>query len=200
MSTSEATAALTLLTFTLGDETFAADITYVLEIVEYSRITKVPATPEFMPGVINLRNKVVPVVDLRIKVGMDPGEVTPDTSIVLIEVPFDGETTVLGALVDSVREVRELSRDQIEPPPAIGGPINAELVRGIGKHDGDFVIILNVEKVFSREELSTVKAGAEDAGSGEESPASAPEEEQTPPPAAKTARRKRKASKPASEP
>src|SRR5574342_727501 len=98
------------LTFKLGDEVFALDITKVREVLDFTAITKVPRTPDFMRGVINLRGSVVPVVDLRLKFGMKATEKTVNTCIIITEVTVDSETTVLGALADSVQEVIELER------------------------------------------------------------------------------------------
>ncbi|MCP4041146.1 MAG: chemotaxis protein CheW, partial [Gammaproteobacteria bacterium] len=105
------------LTFTLDGESFATEIAQVREVLEFCRITKVPRTPDYMRGVINLRGSVVPVVDLRLQFGMQATEPTIDTCIVIVEVRIDGQSTVLGALADSVQEVIEFRRDQLEPAP-----------------------------------------------------------------------------------
>jgi purine-binding chemotaxis protein CheW len=108
------------LTFRLTDEVFAFEISKVREVLDFPTITKVPSTPGFMRGVINLRGAVVPVVDLRHKFGMPATERTADTCIIITEVIVDSETTILGALADSVQEVLELGPAQIEPPPKMG--------------------------------------------------------------------------------
>src|SRR5512140_1159391 len=105
------------LNFTLGDEVFALDISKVREVLDYTAVTKVPQTPDFMLGVINLRGSVVPVVDMRLKFGMKPVETTLNTCIIIVEIDIDGEMTILGALADSVQEVLEIDQEQIEPPP-----------------------------------------------------------------------------------
>lgn len=120
-------------------------------------ITKVPGTPDFMRGVINVRGSVVPVLDLRLKFDMSPTEHTVDTRIVVMELNLDGEKTVLGALADSVNEVIELEPEQIEPPPKIGDRWRIDFVRGIGKRDAQFIIILDIDMVFSANELSIVQ-------------------------------------------
>jgi len=107
------------LTFKLGDEVFALDISKVREVLDFTTVTRVPQTPDFMLGVINLRGSVVPVVDMRLKFGMSATEATVNTCIIIVEIDIDEETTVLGALADSVREVMEMEPDQIEPPPRI---------------------------------------------------------------------------------
>lgn len=142
------------LTFTLGDEHFALDVANVREILEFTSVTKVPQTPEFMRGVINLRGSVVPVMDMRLKFGMSITEKSVDTCVIVVEVSLEGETTVLGALVDSVQEVFELEPEQIEPAPRIGTKLRTEFIRGMGKRDDQFIIILDIDKVFSSEELA----------------------------------------------
>ncbi len=142
------------LTFTLSEEHFALDVANVREILEFTSVTKVPQTPEFMRGVINLRGSVVPVMDMRLKFGMPITEKSVDTCVIVAEVSLEGETTVLGALVDSVQEVFELEPDQIEPAPRIGTKLRTEFIRGMGKRDDQFIIILDIDKVFSSEELA----------------------------------------------
>ncbi len=140
------------LTFRLADETFAVNVAKVREVLDFTSITKVPRTPEFMRGVINLRGSVVPVVDLRLKFGMPKTEKTVNTCIIIVEVTVDNETTILGALADSVEEVLELEPDQIEPPPRIGMKLNIDFISGMGKLDDEFVIILDTDRIFSFEE------------------------------------------------
>jgi len=147
------------LTFVLGEEIFALDIASVREVLELTSITKVPRTPEYMRGVINLRGHAVPVVDMRLKFGMSKVKDTVDTCIIIVEVDMEGENAVMGALVDSVREVFEMHADQIEQPPRMGLSIDTEFLRGMGKQDDDFVMILDINRVFSAEEL--VAMGAE---------------------------------------
>ena len=149
------------LTFRLGEEVFALDIAQVREVLDYTAITRVPRMPEFMRGVINLRGSVVPVVDLRLKFGMTMTERTVNTCIIIAEVAIGGERTLLGALADSVQEVIDLEAGQIEPPPRLGTSIHVEFIRGMGKRDEHFVIILDVDKVFSSDELSLVQGAGE---------------------------------------
>ena len=144
---------LTYLTFTLDGEDFAVEVANVREVLDYTSVTRVPRTPDFMRGVINLRGSVVPVVDMRLKFGMPRGKDTVDTCIVVMEVDLDGEATVIGALADSVQEVFDMDPGLIEPPPRIGTVLNTEFIRGMGKHDENFIIILNIDRVFSSEEL-----------------------------------------------
>ena len=151
------------LTFKLGDEVFALDISKVREVLDYTAITKVPQTPDFMRGVINLRGNVVPVVDLRLKLGMSATERTVNTCIIITEVVVDDDTVILGALADSVQEVMDLEPDHIEPAPKIGTKLKTEFIRGMGKQNDRFIIILDIDKVFSSDELALVRAGQENA-------------------------------------
>ncbi len=145
------------LTFQLGEEVFALDVSHVREILEFTTVTKVPKTPDYMRGVINLRGSVVPVLDMRLKFGLTEIEKTVDTCIIVVEVTCEGETTVIGALVDSVQEVFELEHDQIEPAPKIGTQLKTGFVKGMGKKDDRFIILLDIDKVFSSEELAGVQ-------------------------------------------
>lgn len=145
------------LTFKLGDEMFGLDVSSVREILEFTSVTKVPRTPEFMRGVINLRGGVVPVLDMRLKFGLIVTETTIDTCVVVVEVVVDGEKTVMGALVDSVQEVIELEPGQIEPAPKIGTRLDTEFIKGMGKKDDRFVIILDIDRVFCSDELTVAR-------------------------------------------
>jgi purine-binding chemotaxis protein CheW len=137
------------LTFRLDRELFAVDIAKVREVLEFSTVTKVPRTPDFMRGVINLRGNVVPVVDMRLKLGLTQTVRTVDTCVVIAEVEVDGERTILGALADSVQEVVELDGAGIVPAPRMGTRIDASVIRGMGRRDEEFVIILDIDRVFS---------------------------------------------------
>ncbi len=155
------------LTFKLDDEVFALDITKVREVLDFTTVTKVPRTPDFMRGVINLRGSVVPVVDLRLKFGMTKTEKTVNTCIIIVEVNVDNETTILGALADSVQEVMDLEPDHIEPAPKIGTKLRTDFIKGMGKRDEHFVILLDIDKVFSTDELALVQTKQAEALTGE---------------------------------
>jgi purine-binding chemotaxis protein CheW len=144
------------LTFRLEDELFALDIGKVREVLDFTSITKVPQTPDYMRGVINLRGSVVPVIDLRLKFGMTMAEQTVNTCVIIVEVEMDGEKVVMGAMADAVQEVLDLEPDQIEPAPRIGTKLNTDFIRGMGKHSDQFIIILDIDKVFSVDELELV--------------------------------------------
>jgi len=144
------------LTFGLGEEEFALEITKVREVMDYTAITKVPRMPEFLSGVINLRGNVVPVIDLRLKLGMSATKKTADTCIVIMEIEVDGELIDMGALADSVQEVIDLDPAQIKPPPRLGTKLNTEFIQGMGKRDDKFLIILNIDKVLAVDELELI--------------------------------------------
>ncbi len=163
MSGSSITETNQYLTFKLEDEVFALDISKVREVLDFTVVAKVPQTPAFMLGVINLRGSVVPVVDMRLKFGMSQTETTVNTCIIIVEIEIDGEITVLGALADSVQEVMDLDPDQIEPPPRIGTRLNTKFIKGMGKRDNQFVIILEIDKVFSADELAVAQDVTEEA-------------------------------------
>jgi purine-binding chemotaxis protein CheW len=160
MSVAEITETRQYLTFKLGDGVFATDVAKVREVLDLTTITKIPRTPDFMRGVINLRGNVVPVVDLRLCFEMTKTEKTVNTCIVVVEILMEGESTVIGALADSVEEVIDLEPEQIEPAPRIGAQIRTDFIKGMGKRDSQFIMILDMDRVFSADELSVVR-GAE---------------------------------------
>ena len=161
MSVAGITETVQYLTFKLADEIFAFDVAKVREILELTSITKVPQTPEFMRGVINLRGSVVPVIDLKLNFAMQRTEQTINTCIIVVEVNLNGEPIVLGVLADSVQEVVEMEPGLIEPPPKLGTKLNTAFIKGMGKVGETFVMILDIDKVFSAEELTELQGGAE---------------------------------------
>ena len=146
------------LTFKLDQEIYALDIMQVREVLDFSDITKVPRMPDFMRGVINLRGGVVPVVDLRLKFGMTRTEKTGDTCVIIIDLAVEGETTILGVLADSVQEVLTMEPDEIVAPPKIGTRLNTDFIKGMGKKNDEFVIIVDIDKVFSFDEVAVLQA------------------------------------------
>ena len=147
------------LTFKLDQEIFALGIAKVREVLDFTAVTKVPNTPDFMRGVINVRGGVVPVVDLRVKFGMAPTPQTVNTCIIIVEILMQGERTILGTLSDQVEEVLDLDPTQIEPPPRIGTRLRTEFIQGMGKREEQFIILLDIDRVFSGEELAGVSGG-----------------------------------------
>ncbi|MDX9707065.1 MAG: chemotaxis protein CheW [Azospira sp.] len=144
------------LTFTLGSEMFAVGILNVKEIIEYGNLTEVPMMPTFIRGVINLRGAVVPVVDLAARFGGRISEVQRRTCIVIVEVRQDDAKNDIGIMVDAVSEVLEIQASDIEPPPSFGARIRADFIAGMGKVAGKFVIILEIQKVLSVDEMAVL--------------------------------------------
>jgi purine-binding chemotaxis protein CheW len=144
------------LTFMLGGEVFAIGILHIKEIIEFGQLTTVPMMPSFIRGVINLRGAVVPVVDLASRFGGKPGEVTRRSCIVILEMEAGDETQVIGVVVDAVNEVLEIAGADIEPPPSFGTKIRTDFIAGMGKVRERFIIILNVNKVLSTEEMALI--------------------------------------------
>jgi len=149
------------LTFKLDEEVFGLAIGKVREVLDFTTVTRVPQTPDYMRGVINLRGSVVPVIDLNFKFSMKQTEKTVNTCIIIAEIELDGEVTILGALADSVQEVVDLEPDQIQPAPKIGTKLNTEFIKGMGKLDDVFIILLDIDRVFSADELASVQSAAE---------------------------------------
>lgn len=150
------------LTFILADEIYALDIRRVREVLGLTAITKIPRVPEFMRGVINLRGRAVPVLDMRLKLSMDSAEDTENTCIIITEIAGEGQETVIGALVDSVREVYEMDPATIDDTPKMGAAVDTAFISGMGRQGEDFVIIFDIEKIFSAEELAAVQDVAGD--------------------------------------
>ena len=142
------------LTFSLGGEMYAIGILHIKEIIEYGSLTTVPMMPEFIRGVINLRGAVVPVVDLSARFGRQSTEITRKTCIVIIEVQTEEEKQDVGVVVDAVSEVLDIPLGEIESAPSFGAKIRADFIAGMGKVGGRFVIILDVDKVLSVDEMA----------------------------------------------
>jgi purine-binding chemotaxis protein CheW len=145
------------LTFVLGGEVFALPILDITEIMEFRTLTVVPMMPDFIRGVINLRGRVVPVVDMAARFGRGTTEVARRTSIIIVESPggdeSEGNGQDMGIMVDAVNKVVHLSQDDIEPPPAFGAGIRADFISGMAKFDGQFIIVLDVSRVLSLDEM-----------------------------------------------
>ena len=146
------------LTFTLGGEMFSISILCIKEIIWYANLTEVPMMPACIRGVINLRGAVVPVMDLSSRFGKPPTPVTKSTCIIIIEVQTqnEGESQSMGVVVDAVQAVLEIPSSEIEPPPTFGAKIRSDFIEGIGKVNGKFVILLNVNRVLSNEEIGAM--------------------------------------------
>jgi len=140
------------LTFMLGGEVFAIGILHIKEIIEYGSLATVPMMPECVRGVINLRGAVVPVMDLSARFGRPPSVIGKRSCIVIVEAGGE-EKQVLGMLVDAVNAVVEIAATDIEPAPSFGTRIRPDFIAGMGKHNGRFVILLDIERVLSGEEI-----------------------------------------------
>ncbi|MFH1747087.1 MAG: chemotaxis protein CheW [Planctomycetota bacterium] len=140
------------LTFSLADEEYGLEILKVREIIGIMDITAVPQMPNFVKGVINLRGKVIPVIDLRLKFGLDPAEYTEETCIVVVDVG-----TLMGIIVDTVQEVLDIDGNQIDPPPPLGADVDTSFVLGMGKVKDDVKILLDIIKVMNTDELQRVR-------------------------------------------
>jgi purine-binding chemotaxis protein CheW len=149
------------ITFKLGDELFAINVSQVREVLDLSLVTKVPTAPPYMRGVVNVRGSAIPVVDLRLKFGLPQAPDTVQTRIVVLELELDGEPVVLGGLADSVHEVIELEPGQINEPPRIGMRWKTELIQGMGKRGDQFIIILDIAKVFSLDDVALLETSAD---------------------------------------
>jgi len=145
------------LTFALRGEMFAIGILNIKEIIEYGSLTEVPMMPEFIRGVINLRGAVVPVVDLSARFGSQRSDITRRTCIVIVEVETDGEKHDIGVVVDSVSAVLEITDSEIEAAPSFGAKIRADFIAGMGKVNGKFVIIIDVNNVLALDDLALVE-------------------------------------------
>jgi len=148
------------LTFELGHEVYALEILKVREIIGIMEVTRVPRTPAFVRGVINLRGKVIPVIDLRLKFGFDSQDDTDKTCIVVVHVASPSGSVIMGIIVDEVSEVLDISADQIEPPPSFGVAVDTDFILGMGKVGEQVITILGIDKLLSVEEASSVAASA----------------------------------------
>ena len=146
------------LTFFLAGEEYAISILQVTDIIECGAVTRVPGTPPWIRGVHNLRGTVVPVIDLAIKFGLPATEITRRTCIVIVELRADDETLIMGVMADSVHQVVDFTTEQIQPPPAFGPRVHVDCLLGMASSNGKFVLLLDIDRVFSSDEI--VAAGS----------------------------------------
>ncbi len=144
------------LSFKLGNETFAAHVNNVINILELTNITPVPRSPEYMKGVINLRGTVLPIIDTRLKFGMSETVFTIKTCILVLNVNIDGENVLIGGLVDSVLEVFEIDVKDLLPIPSIGKKYKTEFIKGLIRLNEEFVIILDIDKMLSIDDATLI--------------------------------------------
>ena len=144
------------LAFGLGGDAFAMEIGYVKEVLQYGELTEVPLMPPFIRGVINLRGAMVPVIDLSIRLGRAPTQIARRSCVVILEVPRAEGPVVVGVIVENVSEVLELAASDIDPAPSFSRDLRSELLSGVGKTGGRFVMLLDVKHVLSLDELSAL--------------------------------------------
>ncbi|MFK5983994.1 MAG: chemotaxis protein CheW [Pseudomonadota bacterium] len=142
------------LTFVLSDEEFAIPVMTIKEIIEYGHLTNVPMVPDFIQGVVNLRGNVVPVISLATKFALKVKPVDKRTCIIIMDAQLDGESVVMGVVVDKVLQVIEIPEENIEPSPTLGATIRTDFIKGMGRIDENFIIILDVIQVLSAEEIA----------------------------------------------
>jgi len=145
------------LTFTLDSEEYGIGILKIKEIIGMMSITTIPRTPEFVKGVINLRGKVIPVVDLRLRFGMDTIEYTERTCIIVVEIEGPSGTVMIGVVVDAVSEVLNIKGEDIEDTPTFGTRLNTDYILGMAKMEGGVKILLDIDQVLSNEELNLLE-------------------------------------------
>lgn len=142
------------LTFLLGDKSYAISILKIKEILEYGAVTSIPKMPDFICGAINLRGQIVPVIDLLERLGNGKSDVGKRSCIVIVEMQFSNETLNIGVIVDAVSKVMDFKNSEIEEAPSFGGMVETDFIEGMGKIGEDFVVILNIDRVLSLEDLS----------------------------------------------
>jgi len=148
------------LTFSMASEEYGIGILKIKEIIGMMSITTVPQTPEFIKGVINLRGKVIPVIDLRLRFGMTADDYTERTCIIVVEIPGLSGTVMIGIVVDSVSEVLSIKGDEIEETPTFGTKLNTDYILGMAKMDGGVKILLDIDRVLSRDEMNMLEEAA----------------------------------------
>ncbi len=154
------------LTFSVADERLAMSINAVKEIIETPQVTRVPMTPEYIRGVINLRGNVVPVIDLGARLGRGPLTLTKRSCVVLVEVQVGEDGHILGMLVDEVKNILDIPREDVKPPPEFGSEIRTDFIEAMGRVDDVFVIILSVDHVLSVQELAALRHLSEETEPG----------------------------------
>ncbi len=145
-----------ILTFRLGDELFALDVSCVREVLDLVEIRKVPNTPDFMRGIINVRGNIIPVVDLGWKLGIKKTETSINTRIVVMDFNKDNDSTIVGAMADSVHEVIDLDISLLQDTPSINSRMKTDYIKGIANSNDEFIMLLDLDRIFSDVELEGV--------------------------------------------
>lgn len=153
------------LTFLMGQDQYSLDIMIVKEIIAYSNILKVPMLPEYIKGVINLRNKVVPVIDLSMRFGKGKTDVSKLTCIIIVEMQKAEKRVEIGIIVDAVSEVISLAEDEVEQTPDFGDDVHAEFISGMGRIGDRFIIMLNISKVLNVQDITYLEKAAQEGSS-----------------------------------
>jgi len=146
------------LTFVLNKEVYGINILNIREIIDYGNVTKVPMMPDFIAGVINLRGNVVPVVDLALRFSQKSSKRTKRSSVVILEVRYEGQKVEIGITVDVVNEVLDILSSDIEPTPSFGTKIRTDFISGMGKVNAQLLVLLDIDCILSIEELSVIEA------------------------------------------
>jgi purine-binding chemotaxis protein CheW len=152
------------LTFLMANERYGLEILKVREIIGMMDVTSIPTTPAFIRGVINLRGKVIPVVDLRLKFGMETKENLQKTCIIVVQLARAAQEMTMGIIVDEVSDVLNIHQDQIEPPPYFGANIRTDFILGMGKVDQKVMTMLDIDRVLSEQEIAVVERSTEKLG------------------------------------
>jgi len=152
------------LTFLMANEKYGLEILKVREIMGMMDVTSVPTTPPFVRGVINLRGKVIPVVDLRLKFGLEAKEDTQRTCIIVVHLTHTAQEMTMGIIVDEVSDVLDIDQNQIEPPPSFGANIRTDFILGMGKVDQKVMTMLDIDRVLTEQEVALVESSAEKTG------------------------------------
>ena len=152
------------LTFLMANEKYGLEILKVREIMGMMAVTSIPTTPAFIRGVINLRGKVIPVVDLRLKFGIEAKEDTQRTCIIVVHLTHTAQEMTMGIIVDEVSDVLDIDRDQIEPPPSFGVNVRTDFILGMGKVDQKVMTMLDIDRVLTEQEVALVETSAEKTG------------------------------------
>ncbi len=152
------------LTFLMANEKYGLEILMVREIMGMMAVTSIPTTPAFIRGVINLRGKVIPVVDLRLKFGIEAKEDTQRTCIIVVHLTHTAQEMTMGIIVDEVSDVLDIDRDQIEPPPSFGANVRTDFILGMGKVEQKVMTMLDIDRVLTEQEVALVEGSAEKTG------------------------------------
>lgn len=161
------------LTFLMANEKYCLEILKVREIIGMMDVTSVPTTPAFVRGVINLRGRVIPVIDLRLKFGIQAKEDTQRTCIIVVHLAHSAQRMTMGIIVDEVSDVLDINQDQLEPPPSFGANIRTDFILGMGKVDQKVVTMLDIDRVLTEHEIALVEKSAEKTGDNPNEPAKA---------------------------